>query len=220
MIWVDWLVPSGLGEVPMTLSLVAHSAFLVGATMSIACVGEVGEPGNAPPIVAPVPTTSSFASASGARRLTTHELDNSVRDLLGDDRRQASVMLTADEFVPFDNDYTGQQASEALINSIEFFATDVAAHVVGDAALRERLVPCTPSGAGDAECFRTFIEDFAPKAFRRPVTAEEVTAYMTLQAFSTEIVEGVDNDFFTGVELVLRAILQDPEFLYRIEVGE
>jgi hypothetical protein len=57
------------------------------------------------------------------------------------------------------------------------------------------------------------------RLFRRPLAAEELDAYCTLQAFSTEDIPGVNNDFYTGIELVLRSMLQDPEFLYRIEVG-
>lgn len=46
-----------------------------------------------------------------------------------------------------------------------------------------------------------------------------MTAYLTLQAYSVEEIAEVDNDFYTGIDLVIRAILMDPEFLYRIEVG-
>jgi hypothetical protein len=55
--------------------------------------------------------------------------------------------------------------------------------------------------------------------FRRTLTSAEVTPYLALQAFATEDNPYVENDFFTGVELVIRSMLQDPEFLYRIEVG-
>jgi len=200
------------------------AALIVGLAAIGACVGTVIDPGggDGPPVRPPGtvgPVTATFASESGARRLTNHELDNTINDLLGDDRRQASTMLLADQFAPFDNNYLEQMASTALITSLEIYATDVAGYVTADTALRDALVPCTPTGAGDTDCFRAFIEDFAPKAFRRPVTDEEVTAYMTLQAFSTEVIAEVDNDFYTGVDLVIRAILQDPEFLYRIETG-
>ncbi len=189
-----------------------------------ACVGQVLEPGggDGPPVRPPGtvgPVTADYASESGARRLTTHELDNTIRDLLGDDRREATAMLLADPFQPFDNDYTLQMASENLITSVEIWATDVANNAMSDTTIRDAIVPCTPTGPGDTDCFRAFIEDFAPKAFRRPITEEEITRYMTLQAFSTEDIAEVDNDFYTGIGLVIRAILQDPEFQYRIELG-
>jgi hypothetical protein len=202
----------------------ANAVILITLAGMGACVGQVLEPGGSdgPPVRPPGtvgPVTADFASESGARRLTNHELDNTVRDLLGDDRAIASTMLLADQFAPFDNDYTVQMASEALITSLEIYATDVAGYVMADTALRDALVPCAPTGPGDTACFRAFIEDFAPRAFRRPITEEEITAYMALQEYSIEDIAEVDNDFYTGIDLVIRAVLQDPEFLYRIEVG-
>src|SRR5207253_2300064 len=47
----------------------------------------------------------------------------------------------------------------------------------------------------------------------------EISAYLTLQAFATENNAAVPHDFYTAVSLMLRSMLQDPEFLYRIEIG-
>jgi hypothetical protein len=58
------------------------------------------------------------------------------------------------------------------------------------------------------------------RAFRRPLRQDEVDAYMTLQSFATESNPDVPHDFYTAVDLFLRAVLQDPEFLYRIEIGK
>ena len=80
-------------------------------------------------------------------------------------------------------------------------------------------MPCTPTTAGDEGCFRAFVESFVPRALRRPSTSEDVDAYVPLLAFASEANSVVDNDFYTGVELVISAVLQDPEFLYRVEVG-
>jgi hypothetical protein len=160
---------------------------------------------------------SAFQSV--ARRLTRTELDNVVRDLLGDTTRPASKYLAEDEYGPFDNDYTLQRASAALIDSLAAFAEDVAARAVSSAN-RERVVPCTPSGAGDTACFEQTVELLGKRFFRRPLTPAEIEPYLALQAFATEDNPAVENDFYTGIDLVLRGMLQDPEFLYRIEVGE
>jgi len=159
------------------------------------------------------------AAASVARRLSRAELDNTVRDLLGDDTAPTTRVLTEDLYSPYDNDYTTQSASGALIDSLEAMATDVAAHVVGDPKLRAQLVPCTPSGPGDSACFRQFVQSFGRRAFRRPLSSAEVDAYLSLLDYATENDPGVPHDFYTAVELTLRSVLQDPEFLYRIEVG-
>jgi hypothetical protein len=160
-----------------------------------------------------------LAAESVARRLSRAELDNTLRDLLGDDSAPASQLLTEDAFTPYDNDYTSQTASGALIDSLELLASDVAARVVGDSALRARLVPCTPSSAGDEACFRSVVESFALRAFRRPLLPGEVDSYLPLLDFATEDNPDVPHDFYTAVGLVVQAVVQDPEFLYRIEVG-
>ena len=161
--------------------------------------------------------TAPNAFESVARRLTRSELDSVVRDVFSDDSAPAAQVLQEDEYSPFDNDYTRQRASAALIDSLEAFAGDVAARALE--AHRDDVLPCTPSGAGDTACFERTIEAVGQRLFRRPLGADEVAAYATLQAFSTEDNPDVDNDFYTGIELVLRSMLQDPEFLYRIEVG-
>jgi hypothetical protein len=128
-------------------------------------------------------------------------------------------LLAEDLYSPYDNDYLTQTASGALIDSLEAMSTEVAAHTMADPALRKRLVPCTPSGPGDSACFRQVVDSFGRRAFRRALTSAEVDAYMPLLDFATENNPAVAHDFYTAVELLLRSVLQDPEFLYRIEVG-
>jgi hypothetical protein len=164
------------------------------------------------------PAGSTLASASVARRLSRAEIDATVRDLLGDTTNPASRFLAEDEYTPFDNDYTRQTASAALIDSIEATADDIAARVLAPAT-RSQIVPCTPSGPGDAACFRQVIETVGRRLFRRPLSEDEITAYLTLQSFATENNPSVAHDFYTAVTLMLRSMLQDPEFLYRIEIG-
>src|SRR5206468_1984766 len=76
------------------------------------------------------------------------------------------------------------------------------------------MVGCTPTGAGDAACLRTFIETFGRRAYRRPLTEGEISGFLSLQSLAVEA-----NDFKVGVRLVVMAMLQEPEFVYRIEVG-
>src|SRR5262245_20409424 len=96
------------------------------------------------------------ASASVARRLSRAEIDATVRDLLGDATNPASRFLAEDEYTPFDNDYTRQAASAALIDSLEATADDIAARALAPATRRHMLI-CTHTGPGDAACFRQVI---------------------------------------------------------------
>jgi hypothetical protein len=168
---------------------------------------------------APGSADGYVASDSVARRLSRAEIDNVVRDLFGDDSAPATRLLAEDLFSPYDNDYRSQVASGALIDSLEVLADDVAGRVVKDTTMRARLVPCTPSAAGDAGCFHQVVEALLKRAFRRPVSATEVDPYMALLSFATENNPSVPHDFYTAVELLVRSVLQDPEMLYRIEIG-
>jgi len=186
-----------------------------------ACAGEIGQTddpgrggGAGPPSINPL-----LAMESGARRLTQAELDNTLRDLLGEDTAPAARHLNEDEFRPFDNDYTIQQASDALITSLEVLAEEVAERAVADPARRAALVPCAPANDGDEACFREFLGVFLPRALRRSITADDVDAYLPLLEFASEDNAVVDNDFYTAIELAVSAAVQDPELLYRIEGG-
>ena len=200
--------------------------FALGAL--IACSAQIGQTGDGsgsddpsggggpagPPVVDPL-----LAVESGMRRLSQAELDNTLFDLLGEASAPASRLLNEDEFRPFDNDYTIQQASEALITSLEALAEDVADRLVAEPARRDAVVGCTPSGAADEACFRSFLSDFLPRAFRRPVTSADVDVYMPLLSFASEDNSAVQNDFYTAVKLAVAAVVQDPELLYRVERG-
>ena len=164
------------------------------------------------------PGKLSTASATVARRLSRTELSNLVRDVLADESSAPAKFLSEDQYRPFDNDYTVQSASSALIESLEATANDIAARAVLPAN-RGRIVPCTPTGPGDAACLRSTIESIGRRLYRRPLSEEQVQAYLTLQSYATESDPSVPHDFYTAVNLVLRSMLQDPEVLYRIEVG-
>jgi hypothetical protein len=175
------------------------------------CTGKVEQPGQ--PGGGATAGSLSFGP-TGLHRLSRIEYDNTLGDLLGDTSRPGFAALPEDTHDPFDNDYTTQLVSGALIASVETLATDASARLLADAARRNALVGCTPTSAGDQTCLESFIRKFGRRAFRRPLGDDEVAGYLGLSSFAVEA-----NDFYTGVDLVLRAFLQDPSFLYRVEVG-
>jgi hypothetical protein len=152
--------------------------------------------------------------ATGLHRLSRIEYDNTLRDLLGDTTRPGFAKLPEDVNDPFDNDFTTQLVSGALIADVEGLATDVSARTLADPARKAALVGCTPTGPGDKACMTSFVQAFGRRAFRRPLTDDEVAGYVGLQSFAVEA-----GDFYAGVDLVVRAVLQDPSFLYRVEIG-
>ena len=169
--------------------------------------------------VDPTGTTYVASESVGAPPLASRDRQHGSRRVRRHDSRPATKFLIEDEFTPYDNDYTLQQASRALIDSLEALAEDVAERALADPAQRAQIVPCTPSGPGDSACFRQVIETLGRRVFRRALRDEEITRYLTLQSFATENNPYVTHDFYTAVELFIRSMLQDPEFLYRIEVG-
>jgi hypothetical protein len=185
------------------------------------CSGNViGPPGGSGgPSAGGDPDAPFVAFESLVRRHSRAELDLTLRDLLGDPSAPAARFLAEDEFAPYDNDYERQLASQALVDSLEAMAQDVASRALATPAQRSALVPCTPSGTRDEACFRETVQALGRRAFRRPMATDEVDAYLPLLEVAATPPAAVKTDFYTAVELVLRAILQDPEFLYRIEVG-
>lgn len=151
----------------------------------------------------------------GMRRLTRYEFDNVVNDLLGDASRPSQALLPEEERAPFDNEYERQLVTQPLVDGIEVLARNVAQDLVADVDRRAMVVGCDPSGSDDAVCMREFVTSLGRLALRRTLAEDEVDDFVAL---------GMDyadqgSDFFTGVEVVVRALLQDSEFVYRIEVG-
>lgn len=166
--------------------------------------------------VEPVPEeVADEIGNSGLRRLSIAEYEQTIVDLLGLTPQQVQELLPADTLTPFDNDYTTQIASEALIKGLELLAGDVAEEVMASPSLREAIVPCTPSGPDDAACFREFLADFGRRALRRPLDDAELDRYAGLLSHAAD-----EDDFWAGVGAGLRLLLQHPEFVYRVELGE
>lgn len=164
-----------------------------------------GEPEPVPETLEPV----------GLRRLTRYEYDNTLRDLLGDTTRPGSQMLPEDPFTPFDNEYGTQEASQPLIEGLEVLARDAAQRLRDDPARRDEVLGCTPAGTADEACLRDFVGRFGRRALRRPLGPGEADDYVAL---GLEYAER-ESDFHAGVEVVVRALLQDAQFVYRVEIG-
>jgi mono/diheme cytochrome c family protein len=78
---------------------------------------------------------------------------------------------------------------------------------------RRRLLACRPETAADEEsCAQRIIEALARRAYRRPVTGEDLRVPLALYR------EGArQGGFEAGVELAVRSVLVSPKFLFRVE---
>ena len=138
------------------------------------------------------------------RRLTHSQYNHTVRDLLGDQTGPSSQFPTEDFVNGFRNQSRAQSLSPLLIESYSAAAERLARNAFrgGDT---HGLIPCKPSAA----CRTRFVREFGLKAFRRPLDPAEQKRYETL--LSSE------KDFVKGAQLVIEAMLQSSNFLFRLE---
>ena len=76
---------------------------------------------------------------------------------------------------------------------------------------RALIFVCDPKAKGESPCARQITETLARRAFRRPVTTEDMNRLMPF--YEAGRVEG--GTFDQGIEQVVAAVLVSPQFLYR-----
>lgn len=181
------------------------------------CIGDIGgdDPSKSGTRRADSPLCAETATPGPAplRRLTVGELNNTLRDLLGDDTSPA-LALPADFPAEkasngFQNDVTEQTVTIAHIDALLLINEDVAVRATADLGA---LVPCGAAPSDEPGCAREFITTFGQKAYRRPLTDEEISDLASVFALGRE-----SADFASGIQLVVERVLSSPHFLYRVE---
>lgn len=146
------------------------------------------------------------------RRLTHAEYNNTIRDLLGL-REDFAAGFAGDEDAGGFAANTSSPVSEDQADQYHAAADAIATKAI--AAGVNKLAPCAPpAGAADA-CADQFVRSFGRRAFRRPLTADEVTRYKVVYTAGA-----AGGDFASGVQLVITAMLESPNFLYLPERGD
>jgi hypothetical protein len=176
------------------------------------CLGEscAGQDAAPPPARPPIPVS---LSTRRLRRLSTREYNNVVRDLLGDGSRPARQFIAEVYQNGYDNGSAGLAVQSDQVVGYQQAAEALAAAAV-DTALDRLLGDCDVIAQGEAACEDAFVEAFAPRAYRRPLT--ETEALNLRAAFAIGASEG---GFSTGLRTALEVVLQSPQFLYREELG-
>ena len=85
---------------------------------------------------------------------------------------------------------------------------------VSDSVSRKNILICKPQKAEEAACAQKIVRNFARRAFRRPVTDEDVNPLMVF--YKSGYAKG---GFERGIRDAVTAILASPHFLYRAESG-
>lgn len=145
-------------------------------------------------------------------RLTHSQWENSVRQLLRLDAPTGFVDgFTPDPLVnTFSNDQSFLQVGSNLKTDYATAAEALAATVT----LTQERLALVASETEPAE----FIRSFGRRAFRRTLTTEEEARYLVVYERGVEL--SAEADFLHGAQLVLEAMLQAPQFLYRTELGD
>jgi hypothetical protein len=153
-------------------------------------------------------------------RLTHAQWENTVRDLLRlDERPGFSSSFTTDPLGGiFDNNESALQVTPGLFADYQRAAEELAAMVATDPEKLARILPADLPSEPDARA-RAFIERFGERAFRRPLTSEEIDAHAA-QFARGEALFPEDEPFAAGVRAALEALLQSPHFIYRVELGD
>ena len=148
-------------------------------------------------------------------RLSAGQWSNSVKDLLRLSAAPAVSSTGGDNQYAFFSDTTLGVSPEfqyALYDATQQTVLPAIASKVGGA--QGTIAPCSgTTAAAQTTCAQTFIQAFAKKAYRRPVDATEITNLMKVYA------QGAMQDYATGVELMIQAVLISPSFVYRTELG-
>ncbi|MBK8234215.1 MAG: DUF1592 domain-containing protein [Deltaproteobacteria bacterium] len=148
------------------------------------------------------------------RRLTAAEFSHAVVDLLGpvtigtlpaDFRVEGFVNIGAAKLAV-------APAGVAEYENVLLLATQEA---FADPERVAQILACVPSGLGDDACIREALARFGRRAWRRPLTDDELDRFVAIVGD----VGAETGDVVTGMRHATWALLQSPYFLYRVELG-
>ena len=177
-----------------------------GGSTTVPGGGTVRGDGTPPPPFSP--SEPAFA------RLTAPQYANVIRDLFG-----AGIKIP--ELEPDQRPYLfsviGASTTTVSEHGVDLYsqaALSIAKAAFTDTARRQTLVPCPVATPLDDACLGQFITQFGLRAWRRPLEPTEVHALPGARN------EDRPRRSVGRSEYVTAAMLQSPNFLYRVELGE
>lgn len=164
------------------------------------------------------PEPELVPAPGGVRRLLGRQYIATIDQMLGP--AAAAAAEPPRDFPLHDFDAIGAaelSLSDTDIEQYELSAFAVAKAAVQDRAALAQLAPCVAESAPDDACYTQVAQRVGHMAFRRPLEAAELAR---LAKIGVDARVWGDDDFATGLEYELVAILQSPHFLYVAELGE
>ena len=155
--------------------------------------------------------------APTVRRLTQAQYANAVHDVIGEE------VVTPAQLEP-DSVVAGFKEVGASITTIsnrgveqyEKAAYTIAEQIISNETLKNRWFTCTPNSLQDSACATAILEPFGTALWRRPLTESELNTIVTLSLTASATLDSFD----AGLVYGFAAVLQSPNFLFRIELGE
>jgi len=150
------------------------------------------------------------------RRLNRTEYWNTVRELLGPAATTAQVLPADDQVDGYDNNSQVLGIGPLLLEKYALAAEELvgSALAASNAEGRARLLTCDFSGANEEPCARQILSRFGRKAWRRPLSTEDVERVLALVRAS----RAAGDAFEVALAVGLQAILTSPHFLFRVEL--
>jgi hypothetical protein len=151
------------------------------------------------------------------RRLSSSEIKNTLRDLLGskingDDIIQTKLAGISEDRTLVAGDFVATPSSN-LPQVLFDVAARAANLLIASSDLRKTvLASCAEAAVPDSACLRSIAQDFGFRVFRRPVSDAEVSKFLA----STEVAKGG----MVGLAGLVRQLLQSPTLVFHIEEGQ
>ena len=179
--------------------------------------GNAGTTNGGASVVSPQCQGAPHPGRAPVRRLTRFEYSNAARALFGDTSDPGlglppeTIQRTGNVF---GNDADLLSVSSNLASKYSTVAAEIAGRATGTPDALGKLAACASGATPDDACARTIITNVAGRAYHRALLPAEVDSFLAL-------LKGVQSKatFASGVAAVIEAVLQGPEFLYRIELG-
>jgi Protein of unknown function (DUF1592)/Protein of unknown function (DUF1588)/Protein of unknown function (DUF1595)/Protein of unknown function (DUF1587)/Protein of unknown function (DUF1585) len=134
-----------------------------------------------------------------------------LKDLLGVDVTAARELPPDEVTNSFDNNAAVLTVSALHAEKYVLVSEALAKSAVADA---RRLTGCDEQAQGEEACATAFAKSFGRRAFRRALTPSDEA--LLLAAYTVGRTGG---SYAEGLEVMLRAALQSPSFLYRLELS-
>ncbi len=182
---------------------------------TLGCEGSIDDPPGEPPEWERDPVEREFRPAVPTlRRLTRVEYEQTIRQLFPADVVVPSDLPTDTILYGFSTVGGSELTLPPLeVEQYEASARALAEQVIVTRAARDVFFECD---VAEASCFDAFLLRFGARAWRRPLTRDEVTSLASI----ARDVGGLLGDPYRGAGYAIAAILQSPHFLFRVALGE